>query len=146
VFVTRVFLIGNAASIAETLHDMHHYGFSGGDSNAASFDWSFIKKARDKCIVRLNGIYYRNMQGSGVTKFLGTAKLITRDRKVAVTTDEGQETLYLAKNILIAAGGCPNFPEGAGIKEYGISSDGFFELEDLPKKAVVVGAGSVLSQ
>ena len=81
-----------------------------------------------------------------MTKFLGTAKLITGDRKVAVTTDEGQETLYLAKNILIATSGYPNFPEGAEIKEYGIFSDGFFELEDLPKKAVVVGAGSVLSQ
>jgi len=140
------YFIGNAASIAKTLNNMHHYGFSGGDSDAVSFDWSFIKKARDKYIVRLNGIYDRNMQGSGVTKFLGTAKLMTGDRKVAVTTDEGQETLYSAKNILIATGGYPNFPEGAGIKEYGISSDGFFELEDLPKKAVVVGAGSVLSQ
>ena len=27
--------------------------------------------------------------------------------------------------------------------EYGISSDGFFELEDLPKKTVVVGAGYI---
>lgn len=27
--------------------------------------------------------------------------------------------------------------------QFGITSDGFFELEDLPKKAVVVGAGYI---
>eukprot|EP00979_Chaetoceros_neogracilis_P000319 scaffold76_cov236-Chaetoceros_neogracile.AAC.1 len=37
----------NAASIAETLHDMKHYGFSGYDSDAITFDWGFIKENRD---------------------------------------------------------------------------------------------------
>ena len=36
----------------------------------------------------------------------------------------------------------PNWPDTPGA-EHGISSDGFFELEKLPKKAVVVGAGYI---
>ena len=37
----------------------------------------------------------------------------------------------------------PHFPPGEGIEEHCISSDGFFELEELPKVAVVVGAGYI---
>ena len=36
----------------------------------------------------------------------------------------------------------PNWPDTPGA-EHGISSDGFFELEKLPKKAIVVGAGYI---
>ena len=48
-----------------------------------------------------------------------------------------------AKNVLLAPGGYPIFPEGPGISTHAISSDGFFELESLPSKAVVVGAGYI---
>lgn len=134
----------NAASIAETLHDMKHYGFSGYESEDLSFDWSFIKENRDKYIVRLNGIYERNMGNSGVQSILGTASLADGGNGVVVTPDNGGPSVsYKAKNILIATGGYPTFPDGEGIRENSISSDGFFELEDLPKKAVVVGAGYI---
>jgi len=134
----------NAASIAETLHDMKHYGFSGYDSDAISFNWDFIKENRDKYIVRLNGIYERNMGNSGVDSILGTAALADGGKGVVVTPDDGGEPVtYSAKNVLIATGGYPTFPDGEGIRENSISSDGFFELEELPGKAVVVGAGYI---
>ncbi len=134
----------NAASIAETLHDMKHYGFSGYDSDAISFNWNFIKENRDKYIVRLNGIYERNMGNSGVDSILGTAALADGGKGVVVTPDDGGEPVtYSAKNVLIATGGYPTFPDGEGIRENSISSDGFFELEELPGKAVVVGAGYI---
>lgn len=134
----------NAASIAETLHDMKHYGFSGYDSDAISFNWNFIKENRDKYIVRLNGIYERNMGNSGVDSILGTASLADNGKGVVVKPDDGGDAVtYSAKNILIATGGYPTFPDGEGIRENSISSDGFFELEELPGKAVVVGAGYI---
>ena len=141
----------NAASIAETLHDMHHYGFQMANEDSIAFDWNFIKKARDKYIERLNGIYDRNLENSGVTKILGTASLgigssdsnSNNATVVTVTDSSGDEVTFTAKHILIASGGRPVFPPGDGIQEYSISSDGFFELEDLPRKAVVVGAGYI---
>ena len=36
-----------------------------------------------------------------------------------------------------------NYDEGEGVEEHCISSDGFFEMEELPKAAVVVGAGYI---
>lgn len=130
----------NAATIAETLHDMKHYGFTSSDE--VKFDWKFIKENRDKYILRLNGIYGNNMANSDVASIMGTASL-AGDGVVQVTAEDGSLSNYKAKNVLIAVGGYPTFPEGEGIREHSISSDGFFELESLPKKAVVVGAGYI---
>ena len=130
----------NAASIAEVIHDMKHYGFSGEDG--VEFDWGHIKASRDAYILRLNGIYERNMANSGVESIIGSASL-AGDSKVSVVAEGGEEKTYSAKNILVAVGGYPTFPEGEGIREHSMSSDGFFEMEELPKKAVVVGAGYI---
>jgi glutathione reductase (NADPH) len=137
----------NAASIAETLHDMKHYGFSSGhdDDDAIAFNWNFIKVNRDKYVERLNAIYDKNMQNSGVVKLLGSASLTSKRGVVEVMPKHGggDPVTYSAKNILIAVGGIPLLPDGEGILEHCISSDGFFELEELPGKAVVVGAGYI---
>jgi glutathione reductase (NADPH) len=130
----------NAASIAETIHDMSHYGFSGLDD--IKFDWNVLKEKRDKYILRLNGIYERNLENSGVARFMGMASLAGPNR-VLFTDKSGNEVEYTAKHILIAVGGKPTFPVGEGIQEHAISSDGFFDLEELPRKAVVVGAGYI---
>jgi len=135
----------NAASIAETLHDMKHYGFTGYDSDAISFDWSFIKQNRDKYILRLNSIYERNIANSNITSLRGQASFQS-NHTVSITPPGGgggAPTTVTAKHVLIATGGYPTFPPGEGIREHAISSDGFFELEELPRKAVVVGAGYI---
>lgn len=130
----------NAASIAEICHEMNHYGFHGGEE--IQFDWNYLKQARDKYITRLNGIYDRNLENSGVQKFVGMASF-HGPNTVKVQMMDGSEVTYTAKHILIAVGGKPSLPPGEGIKEYSITSDGFFDLEELPRKAVVVGAGYI---
>ena len=49
---------------------------------------------------------------------------------------------YTADNILIAVGGKPTMPNIPGI-EHCIDSDGFFLLEEQPKKVAVIGAGYI---
>ncbi|CAH1781325.1 unnamed protein product [Owenia fusiformis] len=123
----------NTAVHAEYIHDHKDYGF---DVEYKNFDWSVIKKTRDDYIKRLNGIYQRNLDGSKVETILGDAKF-TEGNCVEV---EGQK--YSAEHILIATGGRPT-PVNIPGAEHGIDSDGFFELESLPKKTVVVGAGYI---
>ena len=136
---------GNAASIAETLHDMKHYGFS--LDNEAKFSWKFLKDARDRYILRLNGIYAGNMENSKVVSISGTASFTAPNTVQVLSDADGKESsssaTYTADHILISTGGYPAFPPGDGILEHSISSDGFFELEDLPKRVVVVGAGYI---
>ena len=121
---------------------MKHYGFTA--NTPAQFDWKFIKDARDNYVVRLNGIYGRNLENSKVASIVGTASFSDDGKSVQVLPEVGGEPVtYTADHILIATGGYPLFPQGEGIRENCISSDGFFALEDLPKKVVVVGAGYI---
>lgn len=83
----------------------------------------------------------QNIGNSGVTKCIGTASL-AGNNTVQVNGPNGIVT-YKAKIILIATGGVPVLPSGDGIEEHCISSDGFFELEELPRKAAVIGAGYI---
>lgn len=122
-----------AASMMEAMHDAAGYGFH---DVSYKFDWPTIKANRDAYVLRLNGIYERNLGNSGVETLSGTASFVG-PKEVAV----GGKT-YTADHILIAVGGAPTMPDFPGA-EHAINSDGFFELEDLPKKAVVIGGGYI---
>lgn len=52
---------------------------------------------------------------------------------------------FTAPHILIATGGVPTVPQESQIPgaSLGITSDGFFQLEDLPSRSVIVGAGYI---
>jgi NADPH-dependent 2,4-dienoyl-CoA reductase/sulfur reductase-like enzyme len=50
---------------------------------------------------------------------------------------------YTADHILIAVGGQPKVPDIPGAKEHAITSDGFFALEEQPKRVAVIGAGYI---
>ncbi|CAI8021486.1 Glutathione reductase, mitochondrial, partial [Geodia barretti] len=121
------------SSHMEYIHDHADYGFTVSD---AKFNWGTIKKARDDYVKRLNDIYFANLQKDAVEYIKGHATF-TGPHEVKV----GDKT-YTAEHILIATGTKPIIPKVPG-HEYGITSDGFFELEDLPKKVAVVGSGYI---
>ena len=141
----------NAATISEMLHDMHHYGFE--SSEAVQFDWGYIQRSRDAYVARLNEIYDTNLSNSGVTTLTGKASLAkdaNGNVEVIVSPSDNDsennssQQRYRAKHILIATGGAPTIPSGdESVKRHSINSDEFFELQSLPKKAVVVGAGYI---
>ena len=90
----------------------------------------------------MNDIYLANLNKSKVQLIEGRGKLISTN-KVLVEDSSGNNSEYSADNILIAVGGYPTWPSNIPGYEHGISSDGYFELNALPKKAVVVGAGYI---
>ena len=126
-------IMWNAASIAEALGDAEGYGF---DVDPAGFDWAKMKAGRDAYVERLNGIYARNLEGSGVTAIRGRATLLGPG-EIEVG---GQR--HTAAHVLIATGGRPRVPAVTGA-ELGITSDGFFGLERQPKRVAIVGAGYI---
>jgi glutathione reductase (NADPH) len=133
----------SAATIADTLkHDAHHYGFSGGQDAAKTLDWPKLKAARDAYVKRLNGIYGRGFSTAGVEDIRGEATFVDKNT-LEVKAEDGSTKTLTAERILVATGGRPHIPEGDGVAENVISSDGFFALEELPKVAVVVGAGYI---
>jgi len=122
-----------AAAAADNIHHASDYGF---DITLKQFDWAVLKQRRDAYIKRLNGIYANNLANNKVTNINGVATFIDTH-----TIQVGDQQ-YTADKFLIATGGKPAIPNIPGA-EYGISSDGFFELEQQPKKVAIVGAGFI---
>ncbi|KAJ4491783.1 glutathione-disulfide reductase [Lentinula lateritia] len=108
------------------------------------FDWASFKPQRDAYIRKLNGIYHNNFDKEGVEYHRGYGRLKT-PKSVEVTLADGQKYTLEADNICIATGGYPTIPSEKEIPgaSLGITSDGFFDLEEQPKRVAVVGAGYI---
>jgi glutathione reductase (NADPH) len=123
----------NAAGVALSLHDAADYGF---DVKVGMGDWAELKRKRDAYVLRLNGIYERNLAAKGVAYVRGFARFLDA-RTVEVN---GQR--FSARHMVIATGGKPTLPQIPGA-QLGISSDGFFDLESRPQRVAVVGSGYI---
>jgi glutathione reductase (NADPH) len=123
----------NAAHVADALHDAPSYGFS---PLSLEFNFAKFKAGRDAAILRLNGIYERNLEVDGVTWIKGWARLLGEHR-VAVGDD-----VFSSEHLLLAPGGRPKVPEIEGAA-LGITSDEFFELEEQPRSVAIVGGGYI---
>lgn len=128
-----------AASIADTIKEAHNYGFD--VKHGSPFDWKTFTDKRAAYVKRLNGIYEKNLKNDKVEYLHGLATFLD-PHTVKVTLDDNTEVDIKAKKILVAVGGHPNLPPVEGA-EHGITSDGFFELPQQPKKVAVVGAGYI---
>ncbi|NWY05707.1 GSHR protein, partial [Nothoprocta ornata] len=155
----------NAALHAELLHDHADYGFEVAGSR---FNWRTIKDKRDAYVRRLNEIYENNLKKARIDIIRGYGKF-TADPEPTVEVN-GKK--YTAPHILIATGGQPSVPPESDIPgasspaaghvaagracsdgsascprfagaSLGMTSDGFFDLEELPRRSVVVGAGYI---
>ena len=124
----------NAAQLAHALDDAAGYGFS---VTRHGHDWAALKHRRDAYVKRLNGIYRRNLERKSIDWVRGAGRFTAANR---VTTDRGH--VLGADHVLIATGGFPIVPDLPGA-ERGITSDGFFELEALPRRTAVIGSGYI---
>ncbi|MEQ4794300.1 FAD-dependent oxidoreductase, partial [Klebsiella variicola subsp. variicola] len=122
----------HAAQIAEAIHQYGpDYGF---ETTVNRFDWDTLISSRSAYIDRIHQSYDRVLGNNKVDVIQGFAGFVD-----AHTIEVNGEKIT-ADNILIATGGRPVQPAIPGA-EYGINSDGFFELKTLPKRVAVVGAG-----
>ncbi len=121
---------------AHQAHQLHHAPDYGFDVVVKGHDWGALKSRRDAYIKRLNGIYANNLDKRGVAHIQGGARFVD-----AHTVDVAGRR-YRAERIAIATGGKPIVPDIAGA-ELGITSDGFFELEERPERVLLVGSGYV---
>ncbi|CAI2164492.1 13878_t:CDS:10 [Funneliformis geosporum] len=121
------------------LHDAKQYGFD--LPSIPNFNWNYLKQKRDAYIKRLNGIYSNNLAKDKVDYIEGKASFVSKN--VLKVEHNGNFEEVGAKQILIATGGHPRIPDEIPGAELGITSDGFFDLEEQPKKVMVVGTGYI---
>jgi glutathione reductase (NADPH) len=123
----------NAAQIAHAIDDAAAYGFEVG---GAQLDWPRLKQGRDAYVLRLNGIYERNLANRKVDLLRGHATL------AAPQVLQVGERRISARHVVIATGGRPHLPAIPGA-QLGLTSDGFFELETQPRRVAIVGSGYI---
>ncbi|KAF2736539.1 hypothetical protein EJ04DRAFT_511028 [Polyplosphaeria fusca] len=128
------------ASVNELIKGAKHYFYDVPDN--VQFHFEKFKKFRDARIATLNGIYDRNWEREGIELIHGTAKFMGGNEIEIDLRDGSGKATVSAKHILIATGGYPIVPHIEGA-QHGITSDGFFDIEVLPKKIAVVGAGYI---
>lgn len=122
------------------LKDGVHYGYD--IPKDIRFNFAEFKKKRDENIEGLNSAYERNWSRENIDLVHGTA-IFKNKKEIEVEAPDGKKMLYTAPHILIATGGYPVKAHGIPGAELGITSDGFFDIEDLPKKMAFVGAGYI---
>ena len=108
----------------------------GVNASGVSFDWATLRDNKKSEIARLNGIYGRLLEGSGCDLIDGRA-VVTGSNSVEVAGKT-----VTAERILIAVGGWPFVPDIPG-KEHAITSNEVFDLEQFPKRVMVVGGGYI---
>lgn len=119
--------------VNEELELAKSYGW---EIETKGFNWHTLRENKVNEISRLNGIYRNLLKNSGVEVVDGTA-VILGPNTVAVG-----EQIYTARYILVATGGWPFKPEIPGI-EHAITSNEFFDLDQLPASVLVVGGGYI---
>ena len=126
-------ILVQAAEYGAHAVDSRGFGWSGIE---AAHDWASLISAKNHEIQRLNGIYVKLLENSGVTLF--DARAIFLDPH---TLEVGTRTIT-AERIVIATGGAPSWPDIPGA-ELGIVSDNAFFLPALPRRVVVIGGGYI---
>jgi len=121
------------AHLATTLKDMPAYGL---DVTLNRFEWSKLVLSRKQYVANINNWYSQFLFDNDIEDIEGFARFVDSH------TVEVDGERYTADHIVIAPGGYPVVPQVPGA-ELGITSDGFFELTEQPKRVAVVGAGYI---
>jgi glutathione reductase (NADPH) len=122
-----------AAHLASAVHDGPGFGVR---AQADGFDWPTLVAGRNRYVKGINDYWEGYVTHEGITHITGLGRLID------ARTVEVDGTRYTADHIVISTGSRPLVPRMPG-NELGITSDGFFELEQQPRRVAVIGGGYI---
>lgn len=126
-------LLVYASHFSEDFEDAKSFGWT---VSASQFNWQKLINNKNNEIKRLNGVYQNLLDSAGVR--------IINDRAVLIDahTVKLDEHLYTTERILVATGSWPSIPDIPG-KEFIVSSNEIFFLEELPERIIIVGGGYI---
>ncbi|MGM0984593.1 MAG: glutathione-disulfide reductase [Pseudomonadota bacterium] len=127
-------LYSYAAHFHEAFEDSGGFGWH--LSEAPRFEWATLRDNKVSEIKRLNDIYGRLLDTSGVRLINGRARV-----QDAHHVSVNGETIS-AEKILVAVGGWPWVPDFPG-NEHVVDSNRVFDLETFPERFMVLGGGYI---
>ena len=123
-----------ASDYASKIEDSKGFGW---DVKTSFFSWKKFSKSMQSEVDRLEQLYEKMLNSSGVKTYKQKAKLYSNS---SVILSDG--TVLKAKYILLAVGGKPNAISIKG-ENLTISSNQVFSLKSLPKKLTIIGGGYI---
>lgn len=131
-------LLVYGSHFAEDLADAKRFGW---DTTGATFDWPTLRDNVAAEVDRLEGLYGQTLDNNKVTLFNQRAVIAGAN---LISLADG--STLTAKIILIATGATPLIPSDVPGAELGITSNEVFDLEHLPKRVVIAGAGYIANE
>lgn len=125
-----------ASRYAEDFEDAAGFGWTLGHR---TFSWETLIANKDREIARLEGLYRKNLAGSGATLFEDRA-VLAGPHQVRL---ERSGRILTTRHVLVATGGHPFVPEGIEGRELAITSNEAFHLASQPRRVLVVGGGYI---
>lgn len=122
-----------AANLAHAVDDANDFGVP---AERGKTDWVKLTSARGNYIRNINQYWDGYVTDSGIQHIEGYACFVDD------TTVEVNGEKYQSDHIVIATGGKPIIPPVSGA-ELGITSDGFFQLTEQPKRVAIIGGGYI---
>ncbi len=122
-----------AANIAHTVDDAQSFGIN---ATRNGINWQQLVSKRESYIDNITGYWDGYVNKQGIDLIAGHAGFVD-SKTVSV---HGRH--YTAPHIVIASGSEPIVPPVPG-SELGMTSDGFFEMQELPQKTAIIGAGYI---
>jgi glutathione reductase (NADPH) len=130
-------LLVYGSHFAEDLADAKRFGW---DTEGATFDWPTLRDNVAAEVDRLEGLYGQTLSSNKVQLFDQRAEIAGPN---SVKLADG--STVTAGTILIATGAWPAIPPILGA-DLGITSNEVFHLAELPKRAVIAGAGYIANE
>ncbi len=130
-------LLVYGSHFAEDMEDAKRFGW---DTTGATFDWPTLRDNVGAEVDRLEGLYGETL-GTNKVEIFHERAVVTGANSVKLAT--GKE--ITAKYLLVATGAWPAVPNVPGA-ELGITSNEVFHLPELPKRAVIAGAGYIANE
>jgi len=122
-----------AANLAHAVDDANAFGI---EAQRGRTDWPLLVARRERYIGNILSYWNSYVDTNGIDQIQGYARFL--DNSTLAVGDNR----FSADHIVIATGGQPVVPPLPGA-ELGITSDGFFELEQQPQRVAIIGGGYI---
>lgn len=133
-------LLDSSHKYHEALHDLDKHGIKVG---SAEVDVAAMIARKEKIVQQMAGGISGLFKANGVTSIFGTGRLLA-GRKVEVTDNDGNTQTLEADNVIIATGSQPiDIPVAPVDNDLIIDSSGALELQSVPRRLGIIGAGVI---
>jgi dihydrolipoamide dehydrogenase len=123
-----------SAEVFSLIKNAENYGVV---SQNASLDFSIVMKRKNDIVKRLTGGVGSLLEMNGVTAVRAHAELASP----YCISANGEN--YQTRNVILATGSRPVVPRFGGDQDKFMTSDGLFDIEEIPSSVAIIGGGVI---